>query len=98
MLDCPPRGCVMTVRYDPLIDDEDLAGDAVDPPGSSSASPPLQSVSGTFSLRWVRWSIALLITAAVLRLIALSNVVLLPEEAYYWMYARHLSWGYFDHP
>lgn len=21
-----------------------------------------------------------------------------PDEAYYWMYSRHLDWGYFDHP
>ncbi len=20
------------------------------------------------------------------------------DESYYWMYSRHLAWGYFDHP
>lgn len=23
---------------------------------------------------------------------------LTPDEAYYWMYSKHLAWGYFDHP
>ena len=23
---------------------------------------------------------------------------LYPDEAYYWVYSRHLQWGYFDHP
>jgi len=23
---------------------------------------------------------------------------LIPDEAYYWVYAQHLDWGYFDHP
>src|ERR1700754_4775394 len=23
---------------------------------------------------------------------------LMDDEAYYWVYSRHLDWGYFDHP
>jgi dolichol-phosphate mannosyltransferase len=34
----------------------------------------------------------------VLRLIVLHAVSLMPEEAYYWMYAQHPSLSYFDHP
>ena len=36
--------------------------------------------------------------AIVLRLVYLGSVELLPEETYYWYYARHLDIGYLDHP
>jgi len=32
-----------------------------------------------------------------LRLFFISNTLLIDDEAYYAMYARHLSWGYIDH-
>jgi dolichol-phosphate mannosyltransferase len=35
---------------------------------------------------------------AMLRLIYAGSVELLPEEAYYWDYSRHLDFGYLDHP
>ncbi|MBV8781350.1 MAG: glycosyltransferase family 39 protein [Phycisphaerae bacterium] len=41
---------------------------------------------------------AILAVTAIVRLIACSFVPLIPEEAYYWMYARHPSLSYFDHP
>ncbi|MDE1992395.1 MAG: glycosyltransferase family 39 protein [Rhizobiaceae bacterium] len=34
----------------------------------------------------------------VLRLLFLGQIDLLPEEAYYWNYSRHLDIGYLDHP
>jgi len=34
----------------------------------------------------------------VLKLIFINSINLIPEEAYYWNYARHLDWGYLDHP
>jgi dolichol-phosphate mannosyltransferase len=34
----------------------------------------------------------------LLRLIFCGRVELLPEETYYWNYARHLDFGYLDHP
>lgn len=40
----------------------------------------------------------LLVMALVLRAVALASVVLIPEEAYYWMYAQHPSLSYYDHP
>ena len=36
--------------------------------------------------------------AVALRLIYAGRVELMPEEAYYWNYARHLDIGYLDHP
>ncbi len=44
-------------------------------------------------------SIALLITGfTLLRLVLAASVPLLPQEAYYWTWSRHLDWSYFDHP
>lgn len=34
----------------------------------------------------------------VLRLLLCGTIELLPEEAYYWTYAQHPAFGYFDHP
>ncbi len=44
------------------------------------------------------WAWALLAYAFALRLICGARIDLLPEEAYYWNYARHLDIGYLDHP
>ncbi len=44
-------------------------------------------------------SIALLIAGfTVLRLLLAATAPLLPQEAYYWSWSRHLDWSYFDHP
>jgi dolichol-phosphate mannosyltransferase len=48
--------------------------------------------------RWLVIAAGLLAATLLLRVAVMSNLVLMPEEAYYWMYARHLNWGYFDHP
>lgn len=34
----------------------------------------------------------------LLRLLLAAAVPLLPQEAYYWSWSRHLDWSYFDHP
>ncbi|HLY72768.1 MAG TPA: glycosyltransferase family 39 protein [Planctomycetota bacterium] len=43
---------------------------------------------------WTRWLLALLPIRLLLAVIA----PVLPEEAYHWNFARHLDWGYLDHP
>lgn len=44
-------------------------------------------------------AIALLIAAfTLLRLLLAAWAPLLPQEAYYWSWSRHLDWSYFDHP
>jgi dolichol-phosphate mannosyltransferase len=43
-------------------------------------------------------TLALVGTALVLRLVYLGQTELLPEEAYYWNYSRHLDIAYVDHP
>lgn len=44
--------------------------------------------------RWREFAIALILV----RLLCVGYVELLPEEAYYWNYSRHLDIGYLDHP
>ena len=36
--------------------------------------------------------------AAAVRLVFAALIPVLPDEAYYWLWSRHLSPGYFDHP
>src|SRR5260370_14678670 len=45
-----------------------------------------------------RPAIGLIAYAVVLRLIYAGSVEMMPEEAYYWSYSRHLDFGYLDHP
>ena len=47
---------------------------------------------------WQRKFLLLLAVAIVLRIVAMCLVPLIPEEAYYWMYAQHPNLSYFDHP
>jgi dolichol-phosphate mannosyltransferase len=47
---------------------------------------------------WRAWAVAAVTIAVVLRVIYGARIELMPEEAYYWNYARHLDFGYLDHP
>lgn len=42
------------------------------------------------NLVWAIW--------AILAILQASFTQLMDDEAYYWVYSRHLDWGYFDHP
>jgi 4-amino-4-deoxy-L-arabinose transferase-like glycosyltransferase len=46
----------------------------------------------------VRPALLLLALAAAIRLVIAAFVPLVPDEAYYWEWSRHLAAGYFDHP
>jgi dolichol-phosphate mannosyltransferase len=70
-----------------------LAGWAVTAAGFSHA---LSSAQG--EARWRALAIGVVVYAFVLRLVYLGSIELLPEEAYYWDYSRHLDIGYLDHP
>lgn len=51
------------------------------------------------SIPEARHSIAILIGGVtLLRLLLAAVLPLLPQEAYYWSWSRHLDWSYFDHP
>ena len=70
-----------------------LAGLAVTLPGYSQALSPAADATRARTL-----AMGLIIYAFALRLAYLGSVELLPEETYYWNYARHLDIGYLDHP
>ncbi len=46
----------------------------------------------------VRWFWPLLLTVTVLRGLYIGVPELVPQEAYYWLFAKHLDLSYFDHP
>lgn len=39
-----------------------------------------------------------LVTVFLFQLIIAAGFELAHDEAYYWLYSKHLDWGYFDHP
>jgi dolichol-phosphate mannosyltransferase len=48
--------------------------------------------------RWLLLTAGIVSYTIVLKLIFVGYLSLIPEEAYYWNYARHLDFGYLDHP
>jgi dolichol-phosphate mannosyltransferase len=53
---------------------------------------------GAAQMKPGRWMVALIGITIALRLLYAGSVELMPEETYYWNYARHLDIGYLDHP
>jgi dolichol-phosphate mannosyltransferase len=49
-------------------------------------------------LRWRTVALWFIVGAFALRLLYIGQVELIPEEAYYWNYGRHLDLSYLDHP
>lgn len=49
---------------------------------------------------WLVWAISVNILIAFTRILALStsHLNLLPDEAQYWSWSRHMDWGYFSKP
>jgi dolichol-phosphate mannosyltransferase len=56
------------------------------------------STGGSVLDQWRALAFGILCYAFFLRLVYAAQVELLPEETYYWNYARHLDIGYLDHP
>jgi dolichol-phosphate mannosyltransferase len=48
--------------------------------------------------RWRNTAVALIVYSCALRLVYAGSVEMMPEETYYWLYSRHLDFGYLDHP
>lgn len=45
-----------------------------------------------------RWIIGLLVLFYLVRLVLIAWLELAPDESYYWYWAKHLDWSYYDHP
>jgi dolichol-phosphate mannosyltransferase len=59
----------------------------------------LQRVRNTGAdMEWRALLVALVGYAFFLRVLYSAQIELIPEEAYYWNYSRHLDIGYLDHP
>lgn len=64
--------------------------------GSYSSSLLLSRTADPSS--WLSLGITLAVCVFALRLVFLGGMEVIPQEAYYWNYAQHLSPGYLDHP
>jgi len=64
--------------------------------GSYSSS--LLLTRSSHSSNWLSLGITLAVCVFALRLVFLGGMEIIPQEAYYWNYAQHLSPGYLDHP
>jgi 4-amino-4-deoxy-L-arabinose transferase-like glycosyltransferase len=65
------------------------------PPRPVRALPPETEAERSF--RWALWA-AFLVTVARLLWLALDRTDLYPDEAQYWVWSRHLAWGYYSKP
>ncbi len=63
-----------------------------------SYSSALLLTRNTLSSNWLTLGLILTVCVLTLRLVFLGAMEVIPQEAYYWNYARHLSPGYLDHP
>lgn len=65
----------------------------VKPDGFHDTLAEYKKLTGKLDKLWLLVGCAILV-----RLVYIGILDLLPEEAYYWNYARHLDIGYLDHP
>lgn len=67
------------------------------PGGRSVTAPPAPALELRHPDALPDWATCTAVAAA-LHLVAAIVIPVLPEEAYHWLYARHLDVGYYDHP
>ena len=60
--------------------------------------PGLVSATSPAEVRVVRNTALAILGLVVLRLVAAAWTPLTFDEAYYWMWSKHLAGGYYDHP
>src|ERR1700730_17872106 len=51
-----------------------------------------------YDVRLVRGTVLTILGLVALRLIAAALTPITFDEAYYWMWSKHLAGGYYDHP
>ena len=66
--------------------------------GSIFYVSPIERGAPSPHMRWRIASIGIVTFVVLLRLIYLGQAQLIPDEAYYWKYAQHMDWSFFDHP
>ncbi len=47
---------------------------------------------------WALWAALAVAGGTLLRFLLAASLPLLDDEAYYWVWSKHLAWGYLDHP
>jgi 4-amino-4-deoxy-L-arabinose transferase-like glycosyltransferase len=73
----------------------------VSAPTSASLTPAVTPTRPDTVHAWLEQGLAIAALIAgftLLRLLLAATTPLLPQEAYYWSWSRHLTSGYFDHP
>ncbi|HVW65932.1 MAG TPA: glycosyltransferase family 39 protein [Nitrosospira sp.] len=66
--------------------------------GSAFYVFPVEQNGPSLDVRWRVASFGVVAFVLLLRLIYLGVGQLIPDEAYYWNYARHMDLSFFDHP
>src|SRR3984893_10915998 len=66
-------------------------------PGCSSGASDEPPMSPN-EVRLVRNTAVTILALVALRLVAAAGTPLTFDEAYYWMWSKHLAFGYYDHP
>src|SRR3984957_15682100 len=51
-----------------------------------------------YDMRLVRGTVLTILALVALRLVAAASTPITFDEAYYWMWSKHLAGGYYDHP
>ena len=64
----------------------------------SSYTSALLLMRNASASNWLTLGMVLTVCVLTLRLVFLGAMEVIPQEAYYWNYAQHLSPGYLDHP
>jgi dolichol-phosphate mannosyltransferase len=59
---------------------------------------PAETSDVSRAIWWRSFALAMVAYSVVMRLLFAGAVDLMPQEAYYWLYAQHIDIGYLDHP
>jgi 4-amino-4-deoxy-L-arabinose transferase-like glycosyltransferase len=60
--------------------------------------PALTGLSKVTDLKLLRLAIGVVLALVALRLVLAAVMPLAADEAYYWLWSKHLAGGYYDHP
>ena len=66
--------------------------------GSALFLLPAETSDVSRATWWRSFALAMVVYSVVMRLLFAGAVDLIPQEAYYWLYAQHIDIGYLDHP